>query len=59
MIDSWVIYAIFGVLLLLLLWRVATQWRVKSAEVADRRASVMILGIVIAALVAWYLLGLR
>jgi len=58
-IDSWVIYAIFGVLLLLLLWRVATQWRVKSAEAADRRASVMILGIVIAALVAWYLLGLR
>jgi hypothetical protein len=57
--DSLVLYAIFGVLLLLLLWRVATQWKIKSAEATDQRAAVMIIGIVIAALVAWYLMGLR
>ena len=59
MTDSLVLYAIFGVLLLLLLWRVATQWKIKSAEATDQRAAVMIIGIVIAALVAWYLMGLR
>jgi hypothetical protein len=57
--DSLVLYAIFGVLLLLLLWRVATQWKIKGAEAADQRAAIMIIGVVIAALVAWYLTGLR
>jgi hypothetical protein len=57
--DSLVLYAIFGVLLLLLLWRVATQWKIKSAEATDQWAAVMIIAIVIAALVAWYLMGLR
>ena len=30
--DSWAIYAILGVLVLLILWQVATQWKVESKE---------------------------
>jgi hypothetical protein len=44
--DGWIIYAIFGVLVCLLLWRVATQWKVKSAEAENLRASLIILGVV-------------
>ena len=44
--DGWIIYAIFGVLVCLLLWRVATQWKVKSAEAENLRISVLILGFV-------------
>jgi hypothetical protein len=51
--DGWVIYAIFGVLVCLLLWRVATQWKVKSAEAENLRASLIILGVVALAMVAW------
>jgi molybdate transport system substrate-binding protein len=51
--DSWIIYAIFGVLICLLLWRVATQWKVKSAEAENLRASVIILGVVALTLVVW------
>jgi molybdate transport system substrate-binding protein len=43
---TWIIYAIFGVLVCLLLRRVATQWRVKSAEAEKLRVSVVILGFV-------------
>src|SRR5215813_12244340 len=43
--DGWIIYAAFGVLVCLLLWRVATQWNL--------RASLIILGIVALAMVAW------
>jgi tungstate transport system substrate-binding protein len=53
--DGWIIYAIFGVLVCLLLWRVATQW--KSAEVQNLRASLIVLGVVALAFVAW--LGVR
>jgi hypothetical protein len=53
--DSWVIYAL-GVLVLLLLWRVATQWKVKSAEAENLRVSVIILGVIFAALITWYFL---
>jgi hypothetical protein len=57
MADSWVIYAI-GVLVLLLLWRVATQWKAKSAEAENLRVSVIILGVTVAALIAWFFMGL-
>jgi molybdate transport system substrate-binding protein len=49
--DSWVTYAILGILVLLLLWRVATQWKVKSAEAENLRASLIILGVVALAFV--------
>src|SRR5215469_11469716 len=51
--DSWIIYAIFGVLVCLLLWRVATQWKVKSAEAENLRASLIILCVVALAMVVW------
>src|SRR5215469_12617508 len=49
--DDWIIYAAFGVLVCLLLWRIATQWR--NAEAANLRISLTILGIVALAMVAW------
>jgi len=51
--DGWIIYAIFGVLVCLLLWRVATQWKVRSAEAENLRASVIILGVVALTLAVW------
>ena len=51
--DGWVIYAAFGVLVCLLLWRVATQRNVNSAEAGNRRASLIILGVVVLAMVVW------
>src|SRR5215469_3574569 len=51
--DSWIIYAAFGVLVCLLLWRVATQGNVNSAEAGNRRASLIILGVVALAFVVW------
>jgi molybdate transport system substrate-binding protein len=44
--DGWIIYAIFGVLVCLLLRRVATQWKIKSAEAENLRVSVLILSFV-------------
>jgi molybdate transport system substrate-binding protein len=44
--DGWIIYAIFGVLVCLLLWRVAAQWKVESAEAQNLRVSVVIFGVV-------------
>ena len=49
--DNWIIYAAFGVLVCLLLWRIATQWR--NAEAANLRISLTILGIVALAMVVW------
>ena len=43
---TWIICAIFGVLVCLLLRRVATQWKVKGAEAENLRVSVVILGFV-------------
>jgi molybdate transport system substrate-binding protein len=43
--DGWIIYAAFGVLVCLLLWRVATRWR----EAENLRASLIILGVVVLA----------
>ena len=37
----------------LLLWRVATQWKVKSAEAEHLRASLIVLGVVALAFVVW------
>jgi hypothetical protein len=51
--DGWIIYAAFGILVCLLLWRVATQWKVKSAQAENLRASLIILGVVALAFVAW------
>ena len=48
--DDWIIYAVFGVLVCLLLWRAATQRNVNSAEA---RNSLIILGVVALALVGW------
>jgi tungstate transport system substrate-binding protein len=49
--DGWISYAVFGVLVCLLLWRVATQW--KSAEAQNLRASLIGLGVVALAFVLW------
>src|SRR5215468_832470 len=49
--DGWIIYAAFGVLVCLLLWRVVIQRN--SAEAGNRRASLIILGVVALAMVAW------
>jgi hypothetical protein len=51
--DGWIIYAVFGVLACLLLWRVATQWKVKSSEAENLRASLIILGVVALVMVVW------
>jgi molybdate transport system substrate-binding protein len=50
MSDDWIIYAVFGVLICLLLWRAATQRNVNSAEA---RNSLIILGVVALAMVGW------
>ena len=52
MTDS-VTYATLAVLVCLLLWRVATRWKVKSAEAENLRASLIILGVVALAFVVW------
>jgi len=44
--DGWIIYAIVGVIGYLLLWRVATEWKVRNAEAENQRVSVLILGFV-------------
>ena len=51
--DDWIVYAIFGVLVCLLLWRVATQWKLRNAEAENLRASLIILGVVALAFVVW------
>jgi hypothetical protein len=51
--DGWIIYAIVGVIVCLLLWRVATQWKVRSAEAENLRASLIIFGVVAFAFVVW------
>ena len=51
--DGWIIYAAIGVLVCLLLWRVATQWKAKSAEAENLRVSVVIFGVVALVFVVW------
>src|SRR6516165_3237196 len=48
--DDWIIYAVFGVLICLLLWRAATQRNVNSAEA---RNSLIILGVAALVMVGW------
>ena len=51
--NDWIIYATIGVLACLLLWRVATQWKVRSAEAENLRLSFIILGVVALVLVVY------
>jgi molybdate transport system substrate-binding protein len=51
--ENWIIYAAIGVLVCLLLWRVATQWKVKSTEAENLRFSVVIVGVVALVLIVW------
>ena len=51
--DSWIIYAVFGVLVCLLLWWAATQWNVNRQEAGNLRASLTVLGVVALAFVVW------
>ena len=52
--DGWIIYAIFGVLACLLLWRVATQWKDESVQAENLRVvSVVTFGVVALAFVVW------
>jgi molybdate transport system substrate-binding protein len=52
--DGWIIYAIFGLFVCVLLWRVATQWKDESVQAENLRvASVVILGVVALVLVVW------
>ena len=44
--DGWIIYVAIGVLVCLLLWRVATQWKVRSTEATNLRVSVLVFGII-------------
>ena len=51
--EDWIIYTAVGVLVCLLLWRVATQWKVKSVQAENLRISVVIVGVVALVLVVW------
>ena len=51
--DGWIIYAAFGVLACLLLWRVVTQRSVNGTEAGNRRASLVMLGVVTLVMVVW------
>jgi len=51
--DSWTIYAILGVLVALILWRVWSQRKLKTQQAQDLRASLLIWVVIAAAMVAW------
>jgi hypothetical protein len=54
-VASWIVYALIGVLVLLILWQVVTQWKLETEEAKNLRAVVLILGVAVAAvMVAWY-----
>jgi hypothetical protein len=48
LVHTWVIYAIIGVLMALLLWRVATQWKNRSQEAQNLRITVIIWSFLVA-----------
>jgi hypothetical protein len=56
-VASWVIYAILGVLVLLIVWRVLREWEHTTDEAANLRAVVFIVGVIIAALVVWHFMA--
>jgi molybdate transport system substrate-binding protein len=49
--DDWIIYAVFGVLVCLLLWRMATQWN--DQEAGSRRVSLGVLSLVALVMLVW------
>jgi molybdate transport system substrate-binding protein len=51
--DDRIIYAAFGVLVCLLLWRIARQWKVRTEEAENLRVSFLILGTVAVVLVVY------
>jgi hypothetical protein len=52
---DWIVYTLIGVILILILWQVMTQWKLETEEAKDLRAVVLILSVVVAAvMVAWY-----
>jgi hypothetical protein len=53
-VASWVIYAILGVLVLLIVWRVLREWTHTTEQAANLRTAVFIMGVIIAALVVWH-----
>ena len=54
-ISSWIVYALVGVLVLLILWQLVTQWKVETDEAKNQRFLVLIFGVIAAALVVWFL----
>ena len=53
-VASWVIYAILGVLVLLIVWRVLREWKHTTHQAANLRTAVFIMSVIIAALVVWH-----
>jgi membrane protein implicated in regulation of membrane protease activity len=53
-VASLVIYAILGVLVLLIVWRVLREWTYTTDQAANLRTAVFIIGVIIAALVVWH-----
>ena len=53
-VASWVIYAILGVLVLLIVWRVLREWTHTTDQAANLRTAVFIMGVIIAALIVWH-----
>ena len=53
-VASWVIYAILGVLVLLIVWRVLREWTHTTDQAANLRTAVFIMSVIIAALVVWH-----
>ena len=53
--SSWIVYALIGFLVLLILWKVVTQWKVETEEAKNLRAVDLTLSVATAALmVTWY-----
>ena len=52
--NSWILWTITAVLVLLTLWQVARQWKDKSKEAEAVRVAEAILLILVAAVVAWH-----
>jgi hypothetical protein len=52
-VASWVIYAMLGVLVLLIVWRVL-EWKHTTDQAANLRTAVFVMGVTIAALVVWH-----
>ena len=51
---DWIVYTLIGVLVLVILWQVVTQWKVETEEARNLRFLVLIFGVIAAALVVWF-----